>query len=456
MRRRSTVVAVSVFHSNQTHSASSRRSFAQTEPRSTVMQTVSANGSARRSRARRGCWRMSASSRTHRKTSSPANARSSSATGASSMHSVADNTAWIEALSPWPEEFGLGRIRRLLAEPGDPQDAFRAVHVVGTNGKTTTTRMCAALLAAEGKTAGGYTSPHVTGWAERIQVNGEPVDLEAAIGRVRPAAEAVGATQFEALTAAALAEFRAAGVDAAVVEAGLGGRLDATNVLDARVVVLTNVDLEHTDVLGGTREEIAREKLAVIRPGALVVLGEPEWEGLAREAGAASVLVTGKSNLALALAAVDSFLGAPVDARPAETTVVPGRLERIGEKPLEVWDGAHNLAGVGYVLARLPARRYVVVASILEDKEADRMLAALAALGDVFVATQSTNPRALKADDLAAAAARFFDRVELEHDPVHARERARRLAGVDGAVFVTGSLYLLADLASVRPHAPVP
>ena len=372
------------------------------------------------------------------------------------MHSVADNVSWIEALSPWPEEFGLGRMRRLLAELGDPQDALRAVHVVGTNGKTTTTRMCAALLVAEGKTVGAYTSPHVTGWAERIQVNGEPVDLEAALGRVRPAAEAVRATQFEALTAAALAEFRAAGVDAAVVEAGLGGRLDATNVLDAPVVVLTNVDLEHTDVLGGTREEIAREKLAVIRPGATAVLGEPEWEALARKSGAAAVLVTGRSNLALAVAAAESFLGKQVDPAPAEEAMVPGRLERVGDAPLEIWDGAHNLAGLGYVLARLPARRYVVVASILADKDVDGMLAALSALGPTFVATQSTNTRALAADELAARAGRFFARVRAVEGPAEAVEQARALAGGDGAVLVTGSLYLLADLATVRPQAPVP
>ena len=372
------------------------------------------------------------------------------------MHSVADNISWIEALSPWPEEFGLARMRRLLAELGDPQDAFRAVHVVGTNGKTTTTRMCAALLAAEGKTAGAYTSPHVTGWTERIQVNGEPIDLEAALARVRPAAEPVGATQFEALTAAALAEFRAAGVDAAVVEAGLGGRLDATNVLDAPVVVLTNVDLEHTDVLGATREEIAREKLAVIRSGATAVLGEPEWEELARAAGAGAVVVTGRSNLALAVAAAESFLGKQVDPAPAEDATVPGRLERVGDARLEIWDGAHNLGGVGYVLARLPSRRYIVVASILADKDVDGMLAALSVLGDTFVATHSTNARALPVGELAAKAGRFFDRVETVADPAQAVEQARALAGADGAVLVTGSLYLLADLATVRPQAPVP
>jgi dihydrofolate synthase / folylpolyglutamate synthase len=372
------------------------------------------------------------------------------------MHSVADNVSWIESLSPWPEEFGLGRMQRLLAELGDPQDAFQAVHVVGTNGKTTTTRMCAALLASEGRTVGAYTSPHVTGWSERIQLNGEPTDIDPVLGRVRTAAEAVGATQFEALTAAALAEFAATGVDAAVVEAGLGGRLDATNVLNAPVVVLTNVGLEHTDVLGSTREEIAREKLAVIRPGATAVLGEPEWEELARENGAAAVVVTGRSNLALAVAAAESFLGKPVDAAPAEEVTVPGRLERVGEAPLEIWDGAHNLAGVGYVLARLPARTYVVVASVLRDKNVDGMLAALSALGETFVATTSSNPRALPAEELSAKAGRFFDRTEAVPAPLEALERARELAGSAGAVLVTGSLYLLADLAAVRPQAPVP
>jgi dihydrofolate synthase/folylpolyglutamate synthase len=372
------------------------------------------------------------------------------------MHSVADNVTWIESLSPWPEEFGLGRMRQLLTDLGNPQDAFRAAHVVGTNGKTTTTRMLAALLAAEGMSVGAYTSPHVTSWAERIQVNGRPAEMDAALGRVRAAAEAVGATQFEALTAAALAEFAAAGVDAAVVEAGLGGRLDATNVLDAAVVVLTNVGLEHTEVLGETREEIAREKLAVIRAGAIAVLGEPEWEELTREAGAGAIVVTAPSNLALALAAAESLLGKPVDPAPAEETSVPGRLERVGDSPLEIWDGAHNLAGVGYVLARLPERSYVVAASILGDKDVDGMLAALSAIGDAFVATASSNERALAARELAARAGRFFARTETVPAPVAALERARELAGPDGAVLVTGSLYLLADLAAVRPQAAVP
>jgi dihydrofolate synthase / folylpolyglutamate synthase len=382
--------------------------------------------------------------------------RSLPATDVSSMPSAADHTKWLESLSPWPEEFGLDRMRELLRELGDPQRAFPSIHVVGTNGKTTTTRIAEALLAGEGLSVGGYTSPHVVGWAERIRVGGAEADLDVALPRVRVAAQKLGATQFEALTAAALAEFAAADVDVAVVEAGLGGRHDATNVLDAPVVVLTNVSLEHTDVLGGTREEIAAEKLAVLGGEGFAVLGEPEWEEQARAAGAKGVVVTGNTNLALALAAVETFLGRPVDPAAAEDVQVPGRMERISDRPLEIWDGAHNLAGVGWLLARLPARRYVVVASILTDKDADGMLAALSVLGDQIVVATSSNPRALSAADLGVRASRFFPVVDVVEEPADALSAAREAAGEEGAVLVTGSLYLLADLAAVRPPTPVP
>jgi dihydrofolate synthase / folylpolyglutamate synthase len=352
----------------------------------------------------------------------------------------------MQALSPWPEEFGLERMRRLLADLGDPQRAFPAIHVVGTNGKSTTTLMTAALLRAEGLRVGAFVSPHVRGWAERIQVDGADADLEAALERVRPHAE--GATQFEVLTAAALAEFRERAVDAAVVEAGLGGRLDATNVLDARVVVLTNVARDHTDVLGETREEIAAEKLAVVTPGATVVLGEPEWTDAARANGAGRVEVVSRSNLALATAAAEAFLGRRVDPHVAEAVQPPGRLEQRGERPLELWDGAHNIAGVGYLLPRLPDRRFTIVASILADKNLDAMLRALAQVGDTLVATRSTNARAVPAGDLARLAEPHFGHVEAVDDPELARRRARELAGPDGAVLVTGSLYLLADLST--------
>jgi len=368
------------------------------------------------------------------------------------MRSAADsNLTWLESLSPWPEEFGLGRMRELLKRLRNPERRLRAIHVVGTNGKTTTTRMTEALLAAEGLRVGSYTSPHVVSWTERLRVGGEEADLEAALGRVRAEAEAVEATQFEALTAAALAELASAEVDVAVVEAGLGGRHDATNVLDAGVVVLTNVALEHVDVLGPTREAIAGEKLAVISPGALVVLGEAEWEGAARGAGASAVTIVSGSSAALAHAAAESFLGRTVDPAPLADVHVPGRLEIVCEQPLELRDGAHNLAGVGYLLGRAPRAEWTLVVSILADKDAAGMLAALSALGRRLVATESSSPRALPAEELAELGRAFFDDVEAVGDPVVAHARAREIAGEEGAVLVTGSLYLLMDLASVRP-----
>ena len=341
-------------------------------------------------------------------------------------------------------------MRELLARLGDPQNRYDAIHVVGTNGKSTTTRLTEALLADAGLRVGAYLSPHVRGWSERIRIDGAEADFENAIERVRP--EAADATQFEVVTAAALLAFADADVDVAVAEAGLGGRHDATNVLRTRVVVLTNVALEHMDVLGSTREAIAAEKLAVVQQGCTVVLGDPEWEELARENGAARVVLAGSSNLALATAAAEAFLGAEVDPHAAEDVTLPGRLETRGEQPLEIWDGAHNLAGIGYLLPRLPTREYVLVCSILEDKRPELMLEALSVLGPTFVATESSNPRALRAGDLAARAEPYFQHVEQIPDPFEARARALGLAGPSGAVVVTGSLYLLAELNGHGTH----
>jgi dihydrofolate synthase/folylpolyglutamate synthase len=329
---------------------------------------------------------------------------------------------WLESLSPWPEEFGLGRMRALLSELGEPQRAFPTIHVVGTNGKSTATRRAAAFLLREGLSVGAYTSPHVAGWSERIQVDGEDADLEEALARVREPAERLGATQFEVLTAAAFAEFATTQVDVAVVEAGLGGRLDATNVLDARVVVLTNVALDHTDVLGETREEIAAEKLAVVSPGATVIVGEPEWDGVHAED--------------VGRAAAEAFLGREL-AGDVEISL-PGRFDVVGEN---VFAGAHNPAGIEWLLERLPRSDYVVVASILADKDAEAMLRLLARAGRKLVATSSRSARALPAEDLARAAEPFFDSVEVEPDPDRAVDRD------ESPLLVTGSLYLLSDLA---------
>jgi dihydrofolate synthase/folylpolyglutamate synthase len=359
-------------------------------------------------------------------------------------------TEWVASLERFGMELGLGRMRELLAALGDPQLAYPSIHVVGTNGKSTTTRTGEALLRREGLRVGAYLSPHVTGWAERIRICGAEADFERAVARVRPAAERVGATQFETLTAAALAAFGEAGVDAAVVEAGLGGRYDATNVLRSPVQALTNVALDHTEHLGETREQIAEEKLAVVQPGATVVVGEGEWEGAAYRHGAAKVVVAPDGNARVALEAVSAFVGHRVE--PIEEVRPHGRLELRGRRPLEIWDGAHNPAGLRYLLDRLDRCDHVAVVSILRDKEPERMLADLAAHAPRLVATTSSNRRALTAPELARAALDLdpagprFAAVEAVDDPAEALARARVLAGVEGAVLVTGSLYLLADL----------
>jgi dihydrofolate synthase/folylpolyglutamate synthase len=331
-------------------------------------------------------------------------------------------TDWVASLSPWPADgFGIERMRELLDRLGNPQRAFDAVHVVGTKGKSTAARRIA-------RTIGGaaYTSPHVSGWHERLDT--DAAGFERAVQRVRPAAEQLGATQFEVLTAAAFADFADRGVEAAAVEAGLGGRLDATNVLDARVVLLTNVALEHTDVLGETREEIAREKLAVAGPDATVVLPDDEFAHLV-----AHPTVGG------AREAASAFLGRPVDLADA---ALPGRLElRDGE----VRDGAHTPDAVDWLLERLPEPGgYVVVASILADKDASGILQRLARAGQVLVATRSTNERALPAAEVAELGRAWFEVVETVDDPHRALRRARTLGP---RVLITGSLYLLADIS---------
>ncbi|HEY7196039.1 MAG TPA: Mur ligase family protein [Gaiellaceae bacterium] len=366
------------------------------------------------------------------------------------MPSEAD--AYLESLSPWPEEFGTGRMQELLERLGRPERRYPSVHVVGTNGKSTTARMIEALLAAEGLHVGAYLSPHVTSWPERIRVGGAEADLDPLVERVREAG-VEKATQFEVLTAAALLAFAEAGADVAVVEAGLGGRHDATNVLDAPVVVLTNVSLEHTDVLGSTREAIAAEKLAVVPAGGTVVLGEAEWEAAAREAGAGRVLVA-RGNRGVAAAAAGAFLGRAVDSGAADSVALPGRFEVVGTNPLEIWDGAHNPAGLRYLLGLLPEADFVVVASVLRDKDVDEMTKLLARAGRRLIATESDSARALSASELAERAAPYFGRVEAIADPV-AAVRAARASGEGDAVLVTGSLYLLATLAAVRsPYVP--
>jgi dihydrofolate synthase/folylpolyglutamate synthase len=381
-------------------------------------------------------------------------------------------------------------MRRLLTALGSPQERFEAIHVVGTNGKSSTVRFTAALLEAHGVRAGAFLSPHLTSFAERIRIGDadlEPDAFAAAVQRAAGAAAKVDrtlsggerVTQFELVTAAAFDALARGGVEVAVVEAGLGGRHDATNVLAAPICVLTGVGLEHTRWLGPTVRDIAREKLAVVPEGATLVLGdvEPdvEEEALLTHARIVAPLDTGvalpgyqRGNFALAAAAAREHLavtgttpargplGALDPARVADVAAaaqVPGRLQRVAEDPLTIYDGAHNPSGVEALVEALPEavgdRDVVAVVSVLDDKDAAGMLRPLLGYLRGLVLTASANPRALPPATLASLAAQLDGPPsEIVSDPRAAVARARELAGPDGAVLATGSIYLVADLLS--------
>jgi dihydrofolate synthase/folylpolyglutamate synthase len=379
--------------------------------------------------------------------------------------------------------FGLDRMHKLMTVLGMPQRRFASIHVVGTNGKSSTVRMTAAILERHGIATGSYTSPHLGSFRERIEVRERPIDEAAfaeAVARAAKAAELVNrtlaeddaVTQFEALTAAAYHELARAGVEVAVIEAGLGGRWDATNVIPSKVQVLTSVGLDHTRWLGPTLADIAEEKLAVVRDHATLVLPPelpPEAEAVAeRIAGERNARVVRaqrdlglplaargnfqRMNFALAAAAAGAFLEKelePAALRAAATeTRVRGRMEVVSEHPLVIHDGAHNAQGAAALADALPElvgdRRVVGVVSILDDKDAAAMLGALMPLFEDVVFTRSSNPRALSPGTLAHLAGRPDS--STAPDPKSALERARERAGPDGAVVATGSIYLIADL----------
>jgi dihydrofolate synthase/folylpolyglutamate synthase len=372
--------------------------------------------------------------------------------------------------------FGLERMRRLLTALGSPQRRLRAIHVVGTNGKSSTVRMAAAILEAHGVRTGAYLSPHLTSFAERIRIGDEDLSGEAfgaAIQRAAAAAAKVDrtleggerVTQFELLTAAAFDELARRGVEVAAVEAGLGGRHDATNALDAEVVVLTNVGLEHTRWLGPTVKDIAREKLAVVKPGATLVVGDVDpalLEGVEAPVVRADLAEDWslggyqRANFAVARAAAQALHGPLEPERvlaAARGISVPGRMQVVGDRPLTLLDGAHNPAGVAALAGALGdvagSRRLVAVLSILDDKDASGMLRALLGRCEAAVFTASANRRALPPATLASLAGQLgFHAAHIEPDPHAALERARALAGPDGAVVATGSIYLVADLVS--------
>lgn len=428
-----------------------------------------------------------------------------------------DAEQYLLGLELFGMRFGLERMHRLTTALGMPQRRFAQVHVVGSNGKSSTVRFTAALLERHGLSTGSYTSPHLTRFRERIEVGEAPIPAERFAAAVERAAEAAAlveraapdeddrVTQFEAITAAAFHELADSRVDAAVIEAGLGGRYDATNVIPSKVQVLTGVGLEHTRWLGPTIADIATEKLAIVRDHATLVIPEdlhPDArlvaehvaaERHARLVVAPSVVVGGGSvdvpirlrtatrdihgpaassaapsfdmaargafqrrNFALACAAAEAFLERPLDLGAVEgaaaETRIPGRLEIVSERPLTIYDGAHNPAGATALAAALPEviagrRPLVLVISVLEDKAAADMLRPLLPLADHLVFTRCANPRALSPATLESLAQQLNGPdTEVVPDPRAAIARARDLAGAAGAVLATGSIYLIADL----------
>lgn len=400
----------------------------------------------------------------------------------------------LRSLELFGMRFGLDRMRRMMTALGSPQRRFQSIHVVGTNGKTSTTRMIAAILQGHGLRVGSYTSPHLISYAERVQVDGEDLPMPAfaaAIARAARAAEHVDrtlagedhVTQFELLTAAAFWELARREAQVVVVEAGLGGRFDATNVIDSSVAALTNVGLEHTRWLGPTVADIAAEKLAVLGEDSVLVVPSrlPDQvmrlaRAAASERGAELILADPPSsqlelaapgafqreNFALASTVAAAYLereGGELREQEAIAAAarvsVPGRLQAIGSDPLTVLDGAHN-PPAAQALARelgelLTGREAALVMGVLEDKDAAAMLARLLPCFRRAWFTAPPSTRALPPAALASLARQLgFEQATCEPDPGRALQGAREWALAQGrgggAVVATGSVYLVGDL----------
>jgi dihydrofolate synthase/folylpolyglutamate synthase len=415
-------------------------------------------------------------------------------------------------------DFDLQKIRDLMDVLGSPQRAYPAIHLTGTNGKTSTARMIDSLLRAHGLHTGRYTSPHLETVRERISLDGEPISEEQLVAtyrEVEPLAELIDARVSEPLTycdmttAMAYAAFADAPVDVAVVEVGLGGAEDATNVIDAGVAVILPIGLDHTEWLGDTIEEIAWAKAGIIHKGATVISAlqaedamRPLLERtaemaatLAREGSEFGVLervqaVGGQQltlqglggvydevflplfgayqaqNAACALAAVEAFLGAGKD-KQLEIELVregfarvdsPGRLERVRSAPTILLDGAHNPHGMAATVTALEEefgfRHLVAVVAVLGDKDASGLLDLLEPVAARLVVTRNSSPRSMPVDQLAEIAIEIFgeDRVTVTETMPDAIEEAVVLAEEDTGgehsgvgVLITGSIVTVAD-----------
>ncbi|MGH9094551.1 MAG: bifunctional folylpolyglutamate synthase/dihydrofolate synthase [Acidimicrobiales bacterium] len=394
------------------------------------------------------------------------------------------------------------RMRRLVDVLGHPESAAPALHLTGTNGKTSTSRALARLLMAKGLSVGAFTSPHLERVNERIAANGEPIaddELARALSDLAGVEPLVGGdsplTWFEVLTGAALSWFADRPVDASVIEVGLGGRWDATNVVRASVAVVTNIGSDHAEFLGPTRRHIAGEKAGIIKEGTTLVLGEedpdllPIFEGehpeqlwLAGrdwEVRRNQLAVGGRSldlrtpgaaydgvwlalhgrhqaaNFAAAVVAAEAFFAEPLPPdlvrEVASTMRSPGRMEVVGRRPLVILDGAKNLEGAASAAATLleefgESRSRILVVGMLGGKDPAEMLRALdVGRARLVVACPPAAPRAQPPEAIAAAAREAGVATVLADSVPEAVETALAAAGVDDLVFVTGSLYVVGE-----------
>ncbi len=400
----------------------------------------------------------------------------------------------------------LGRMRRLMDVMGHPEGACPVIHITGTNGKTSTARMTTQLLMARGLSVGTFTSPHLARINERMCRNGEPIsdgELAEVLTDIAGLEELAGdrLTWFEALAAAAFRYFADTPVDIAVVEVGLGGRWDATNVVDAAVSVVTNVGFDHVELLGPTRADIAAEKAGIIRSSAPLVLGEPDPELVAifEAEGPEKVLLVGREyacerndlavggrsidlrtpaaryqgvwldlhgrhqadNFAAAVTAVESFFAAPTSEKlvreAAGSVRSPGRLEIVGRRPLVILDGAKNLEGARSAAAAIAeefddSMGRIMVVGMLVGKDAGEMLRALgAAAARLVIACPPPSPRAQDPEVVAEAARSLGVEAQVAASVPEALDAALATAGADELILVTGSLYVVgAARASVR------
>lgn len=400
----------------------------------------------------------------------------------------------------------LDRIRGLTELLGSPQLEFPAVHLTGTNGKTSATRMVAALLDTVGLSTGSYTSPHLTRVNERMALRGVPIgdeDLAAALSRVALVEEFVHdrPSYFEILTAAAFDWFANEAVDVAVVEVGVGGTWDATSIVEAPVAVVTNVSIDHVEYLGTTLREIAGEKAGIVEPDATLVLGEtdPDLMEVFAARSPREILLrdrdfsvrsqrlahggrqvdlitpTGRydevylplhgahqaDNAVIALTAAETFIGERISHELVTEAFAglrsPGRLEVVGRQPLLLLDGAHNVAGARALLTALEDEfatgPRTLVVGLLREKEPHEMLEALGLESAArIVCTRAPSPRALDPMEVANAAMDLGfdnDEIDIVDSVPDAVARALEVTPADGQVIVTGSLYTVGAARSV-------